>query len=131
MAQEKISSEHLARVTFEIPAKLPSLNEYTYACRGNIHLASNMKRSTENLIAMFLIRVPVFTKPIMLHFRWIEKDKRRDLDNVAFAKKFILDALVKTGKIRDDGRKYVVGFTDTFEQGNETKVIVTIEEVEQ
>ena len=131
MEQGKNLLKPSEKVTCEINLKLPSLNEYIDACRSNVYKASKMKRDVENDIGLFISRLPVFKKPIKVHFNWIEKDMRRDLDNIAFAKKFILDALVKKGKIRDDGRKYVVGFTDTFEQGKETKVVITIEEVER
>ena len=59
---------------------------------------------------------------------WV--NKKRDLDNVAFAKKFILDAMVKYKKLKDDNRKYVTGFTDKFLYSKENKVILDIEEVE-
>lgn len=73
--------------------------------------------------------MPRWTKPIKIHFHWIEGNKRRDLDNIAFAKKFILDAMVKYGKLSDDNRKYVTAFTDTFAYGDKTKVILEIEEI--
>lgn len=130
MDQEKNLSRHSEKAIFEIPLKLPSLNEYTSACRSNAFKGSKMKKETEDSISLFLRRVPEFEGPVFIGFHWIEKDNRRDLDNIAFAKKFILDALVKKGKLKDDGRKYVKGFRDTFEKGPETKVIVTIEEVE-
>ena len=47
---------------------------------------------------------------------------------VSFAKKFILDSMVKTEKLQDDNKNYVKGFKDTFEYGKTTKVIVEIEE---
>lgn len=68
---------------------------------------------------------------LRIHFHWIEENKRRDLDNICFAKKFILDALVKAGKLADDNRKNVTAFIDTFEYGNESRVILDIEEVTQ
>jgi hypothetical protein len=37
--------------------------------------------------------------------------------------------MVKLGKLKDDNRNYVTGFTDTFEYGDETKVILEITEV--
>ena len=49
---------------------------------------------------------------------------------MCFAKKFILDSMVKAGKLKDDNRNYVAGFKDTFEYGKETKVILEIEEVQ-
>ena len=44
-----------------------------------------------------------------------EENKKRDLDNICFAKKFILDALVKANVLKNDTHNYVVGFTDTFQ----------------
>lgn len=58
-----------------------------------------------------------------------EENKRRDLDNVCFAKKFILDSMVKTGKLKDDNRNFVKGFRDDFEYGKSSKVILEIEEI--
>jgi hypothetical protein len=39
--------------------------------------------------------------------------------------------MVECGKMKDDNRNYVVGFTDKFEYGKETKVILEIEEDKQ
>lgn len=53
-----------------------------------------------------------------------------DVENVCFAKKFILDSMVKYKKLSDDNRKIVTVFTDTFEyQKGITKFILEIEEV--
>ena len=114
----------------EIDMKLPSLNDYTAMCRGNKYQAAKYKRDLETEIGLFLGKLPRFEKPIQIHFHWIEGNKRRDYDNVAFAKKFILDALVKKGKLKDDNRRFVTGFTDSFEYGKETKVILLIKEDE-
>lgn len=81
-------------------------------------------------IGYCLLNMPKWTKPVKIHFHWIEGNKKRDLDNICFAKKFILDAMVKYGKLKDDNRKCVTAFTDTFEYGKATKVILEIEEVE-
>ena len=45
--------------------------------------------------------------PIKLKIAWYEPDNRRDVDNITFAVKFILDELVSAGIIKDDSRKYV------------------------
>lgn len=111
----------------EINAKLPGLNEYTKANRTGCYIGAKMKRETEELIMWYIKDLPKFEQPIKINFIWVEKDSKRDLDNCAFAKKFILDALVKAGKLKDDNRKYVYAFTDSFEKGNETKVILDIE----
>ena len=113
----------------EIPYKLPSLNQYINECRKNRYAGASMKLKVENDLALYINSLPVFTKPIKIHFHWIEGNKRRDLDNVCFAKKFILDCMVKCGKLKDDNRNCVTNFIDTFEYGSETKVILDIEEI--
>ncbi len=117
-------------VACEIGAKLPSLNEYIRICRGNKYEAARYKRDIESVIGIFIRDLPRFEAPVKIHFHWVENTRRRDLDNVAFAKKFILDALVKSGKLKDDNRKCVTAFTDTFEYGKEAKVILAVEEAE-
>ncbi len=54
------------------------------------------------------------TGAVVVSFEWHERTKKRDADNIASAKKFILDALVKCGVLVDDSRKYVKGFHDTI-----------------
>ena len=48
-------------------------------------------------------------------FRWVEKDRRRDLDNIAAARKFVLDGLVEAGVLKTDGWNHVSGWIDKFE----------------
>lgn len=116
-------------ITIEIPIKFVSLNGYVNLCRRNRFESAKYKKDIENEIGIFIRSLPRFEKPVRIHFHWIEENKRRDFDNIAFAKKFILDALVKSGKLKDDNRKCVVGFTDRFSYGDSTRVMVTIEEV--
>ena len=89
-----------------------------------------MKRQVESNIGWYINKLPKFEKPVKIHFHWIEENKKRDLDNVCYAKKFILDSMVKSGKLKDDNRKCVTGFIDTFEYGKESKVILEIMESE-
>ena len=114
----------------EIPLKLPSLNDYVRACRSNAYAGAKMKQQMEKQITWYLKDLPQYDKPITIHFHWIEGNKRRDLDNIAFGKKFILDAMVKAGKLKDDNRRCVLGFTDSFDYGPETKVILEIKEID-
>ena len=74
-----------------------------------------------------IARLEPIEGPVFLTFAWHEPDRRRDVDNVAFAKKFILDALVRLGVLAGDGRKHVVGFTDEFHlDRRRPRVVVTI-----
>ena len=97
-----------------IDMKLPSLNDYIKVCRANKFNANRYKAKLEQEIGLFLVKMPKWNNPIKIHFHWIEGNKKRDLDNICFAKKFILDALVKANIIKNDTQNYVIGFTDTF-----------------
>lgn len=117
-------------IKIEIPMKLPSLNEYINECRKNRYAGANFKAKIEREIGWYINTLPQYKSPIKINFRWIEGNKRRDYDNVCFAKKFILDAMVKLGKLKDDNRNCVTAFTDSFEYGSEFKIVLEIEEIE-
>lgn len=113
----------------EIPFRLPSLNQYINECRKNKYAGANMKKTVDRDIGYYINKLPQYKNPIKIHFTWVEENKRRDLDNVCFAKKFILDSMVKTGKLKADNRNCVVGFEDNFKYDKASKVILEIEEV--
>lgn len=116
-------------IRVEINEKLPSCNDYIRICRSNKLAAARFKKETEQLIGWYILSLPKFKNPVKIHFHWVEGSERRDLDNVCFSKKFILDALVKYHKLQDDNRKNVYAFTDTFEyKKGTTKVVLEIEE---
>lgn len=120
-------------VTLIIDGQLPNLNDYTLACRGYRLAGAKMKKEAENVISIYIrrqLKDVAFKNPVRLSFRWYEPNKRRDLDNVCFAKKFILDALVSNEIIVADGWKGVVGFTDEFFIDKQhPRIEVDIEEV--
>lgn len=105
---------------FTIEGRLPSLNDYTNANRSHWSRGALLKRDIEDLI-MWQIRAarlagklqPV-NVPALVFFEWHESDKRRDLDNIFSAKKFILDAMQKAGIIVNDNRKYIRGLSDSI-----------------
>lgn len=93
---------------------LPSLNDYTKACRGNRYSGATMKKKQEKLICTAIREAvlrgsckPMENYPTSIEIVWYEPNSRRDIDNITFATKFILDALVKSGILKDDSRKYV------------------------
>lgn len=104
-------------MTLTIYGRLDGLNEYTKACRTNRFAGAKMKTKNEDIITACIIeqlRGVHFENPVRLTFRWYEPNRKRDLDNVCFAKKFILDALKNNGVIDNDNWQGVIGFTDTF-----------------
>lgn len=102
-----------------IPGLLPGLNEYIDAERAvkGKYKAAAMKKQAENVIGYMVktqLRGVRFDRPVIIHYRWIEPNRRRDKDNVAFAKKFIQDSLVHAGVLVNDGWNQIEGFTDDF-----------------
>jgi len=122
------SDRSLVVHTCEIMGKLPGLNDYTDACRQNRYLGAKMKKDAQIQISWFLHRLPQIKKPVKMWFTWQEADHRRDPDNVAFAQKFILDELVRLGKIPNDTGKWIRGLYHDFTYGPECKVTVLMEE---
>lgn len=105
--------------SFTIYGRLSGLNEYTLKCRSNKYAGAKMKEANEQQVASAILsdRIiwgMVFSGKVHITFKWYEKNKRRDLDNIAFAKKFIQDALVKGGILQGDGWQHIVGFSDEF-----------------
>ena len=95
---------------FIIRGRLDDLNKYTSACRTNPYKGAKMKKDNEKVI-MFYIKQAKLKKvtdyPIKVKIDWYEVNRRRDIDGITFASKFILDALVKMSIITDDSQKYV------------------------
>lgn len=100
--------------------KFTTLNEYINAERSNRYKAAGIKQRETNytyLLVKSLMngkKLKEIDKPVKLNFIWHEKNKKRDPDNVAFCKKFILDGMVKAKLITNDGHKQIVSLTDEF-----------------
>lgn len=99
---------------FVIYGKLPGLNDYTETNRGNKYLANKLKQETQNNINKFIVIAvskgylkKVNKYPCRLKITWYEPNNKRDVDNITFGTKFILDSLVCMGILKNDSRKYV------------------------
>ncbi len=117
-----------------IPGKLPGLNDYIVAERTNRHKGAKMKAVNGNIVAVAIMQCMSgirIEKPVFMEYTWIEPNKRRDKDNISsFGRKVIQDALVQCGVLKDDGWKYVVGFSDRFEVDKENpRIEVLIKEI--
>lgn len=117
-----------------ISGRLPGLNEYTKVNRTHRIAAAKLKNEIEANIGWFIaaqMKGVRIEKPVYITYTWYEENKKRDLDNIAFAKKFIQDALVRTGRLSNDGWKNITGFEDRFKVDKDNpRVEVLIEEVE-
>ena len=62
---------------------------------------------------------------------WTEPNSKRDVDNIVFAKKFIFDALVRSGVIVNDSQRFIRYTVDevhtTGETGDDAHIEVYLE----
>ena len=109
---------------------LPGLNEYIDLCRRNKYQAAKFKEKTEDDIIAEIRYQGIRSIPgsNVYSFKWVERDKRRNKDNVSMARKFVFDAMVKAGMIDNDGWKQIAGgFKDDFDVDKENpRVEITI-----
>lgn len=116
------------RQTFEIPGRFVSLNEFY---RMSPHEQGRVKREHDERVAWCAkaARLRPCAKRIRYSVTWVEQNRRRDLDNVAFGKKFIQDGLVKAGILSNDTHHEIAGFSDEFRYDQKNpRIIVTLEE---
>lgn len=114
---------------FEIPFRLPGLNEVIAANRRNPHAGAKLKHDTDDSIMRVICaaRLKPVHLPCIVHMFFLEPNRRRDVDNIESAKKFILDALVKSGILQGDSPKYVIGapsYTRYCKGGAEVRVTI-------
>lgn len=122
----------MASQEFTIEERMPNLNDYTRAIGYSRYAGGEMKEEWDEVvrIAAKQARLGHFTEPITIEFHWYEPNTNRDVDNVAFAKKFILDGLQKAGVITNDNYKWVKGFSDHFHYDGTAKVHVIMTEID-
>ncbi len=101
---------------YEIPLRLPGINEYQAACRRHPLAGAQMKKNAIKAVMPYLTPVVKLKWPVQVEIYYTEPNKRRDIDNVTgFGAKVILDALTKCGFLPDDGP----GFINKIDQGVE------------
>ena len=122
------------RHTLIISGRLDNLNDYITACRTNQYKGAHLKRRNEDRVRQAIYeqlgRLRI-NKPVQMTYRWYERARRRDLDNVSsFGRKVIQDSLVDTCVLKNDGWKEIRGFSDEFYVDSENpRIEVEIEEV--
>lgn len=94
---------------------LPTLNEYIRAERGNRYAAATLKRKASEAVAVAAGATRVrFTGAVELELHYYAPNKRTDKDNVAFAKKYVLDGMQEAGMIANDGWDDITAWTEHF-----------------
>jgi Holliday junction resolvase RusA-like endonuclease len=118
--------------SFFITGRLPSLNDVINSNRRSKYLGAELKKNAEQLIAVGIrnARLKPVKSPVWIRYAWKEPNRKRDWDNVVSARKFIQDALVRSGILPGDGQRNIVGFEDRFEVCRDRSgCLVEIEEV--
>lgn len=112
--------------------RLPSLNEYISKLNGNRYMANCFKQAVERELGWSIkeAKMKPIDKPCIVYVVYHEPDRRRDVDNIYSANKFILDALRKAGIIKNDSQKYVKDVIDTYITDGQSQVDIIIEERE-
>jgi Holliday junction resolvase RusA-like endonuclease len=116
---------------FVIPGRLAGANELIGAANQHRFAGASIKKRETKFCAQCCRDLRPISKQVRIGIRWIERDYRRDIDNVAFGVKFILDGLREAGKLPNDGRRWVSVITHEFPESDKenprVEVIVTEE----
>ena len=123
--------------SFEIEGRLDGLNEYTRKCRSHKMAGAEAKKQNQMVVEEAIEKAglrPVGEVGSFVGVTFYEAPKRkgsrrRDFDNIMFAVKFILDALVAKGVLVDDDLDHVLHVSTSvrkasYEEGS--SVFVTI-----
>lgn len=108
-----------------IPHKFISLNPYIKAERGSLHRAARIKRE-ETAQAFYSFVGKKYKTPLKIKFIWNLKNRARDLDNLGFAAKFILDGMVKAKAVPNDNVNNIVNIEHTFQVAENPGVTIQI-----
>ena len=122
------------RRSFElwISGPLPGENEIIAAAKGfggrGIGYAK-LKATWTQVVAAEAkkARIPSLDR-VSLALHWTEATKRRNPDNIAAGIKFVLDGLVLSGVLGNDGWRQIAGWTNGFSVGDSPGVLVKITE---
>lgn len=94
-----------------IPGELPDLNTIITESkkgRGKWQPYNDIKReNTEKIAWIAKSKIKKKYEKIDLEITWVCKNRRKDKDNIMAGTKFILDGLVESGAIENDGWKQI------------------------
>lgn len=121
-------------IKFTVPGQLPGANQHIKACNANYRVGNKLKQDTEEMIMWHA----VLAKVHKIHFdrahikiKFIEKNQKRDQDNIMFGTKYILDALRHIQTIPNDGWKNIASLNIEFDISKENpRVEIELTEVE-
>lgn len=112
-------------LTIVIEGEFPTLNQYTDAERTHRQIAAKMKAEQTLVVSYATLGVlPITEYPVKVVFHWYRLNQKSDPDNIAFAKKFILDGLQVSKVLKGDGWKQISGFEDHFYNDSNPRTVI-------
>ena len=106
-------------INFFVPGQFVALNQYIEAERTprfGCAMAADIKREETERVQKSSYGIPSIKRyPVRIKMTWYCTNKRKNPDNIAFAKKFIVDGLVDAKILEEDGWGQIKGFQDEFE----------------
>lgn len=113
-----------------IDGELPDLNTDIGIIRSHVMAYSDHKEEWTNYCwgesLKKRVKIPDDNFPVRIAFVWYTKDLKKDCDNIAFAKKYILDGLKLAKVIPNDSRRFVSCFGGEFFKVDKKKPRVEI-----
>jgi len=100
-------------LNYTINGVFPSLNKVIKASKSHHMAYANMKKDYTAL-AMMQIGDKKINGKCDWNFTWYMENRRQDPDNITVGQKFILDAFVKKGIIKNDGWNEINSITHKF-----------------
>lgn len=78
-----------------IPGRLNNLNDFIRADKASRYKGGELKAKNEDIVAIYIrkcLRGVKIHKKVYMEYLWVEKNKKRDLDNISsFGRKVIQD----------------------------------------
>lgn len=122
------------KLVFQIDGRLPSLNEMISANRTSRYKGAELKRKYQKPLERSF-KSQAHGRKIENHadvriwfYEPFDGKHRRDDDNVIAGTKFILDALVQCGILKDDNPKFVHVIPERFTDCKQCRIEIEVEE---
>ena len=101
-----------------VPGEFPTLTEIISAAKNHHMKYSSMKQEFTERTRVYVLKhlagVKISVNKATIHLHWIRRTKRADPDNIRAGSKFVLDGLVKSRLLADDGQGNIDCLSDSF-----------------
>lgn len=99
---------------FVIHGELPTLNEIIAKAKSHYHAYRKLKKDATALVKYSCQKLPILNGKVDLDITYYCKNRAKDKDNIAVAKKFIFDGLVAAKKLKNDGWREIGNWQESF-----------------